>query len=509
MMQGREEGATNEGADLPRADERASSKQGAPGAPRRSSRADGFAREGHGQPSKRVIGDTVALIDFVIIVLMAFVAEWTYIAAYLDGAQQDGAYLTAGAISGIITVMALRNQGVYSFESLSSFRGQSRRILLGLGISALVLLSAGYLLKVSELFSRGWMLIWFGLSFVALVASHYSVSHVLRRWMSFGVFARNIAVYGSGDIAMKLIEHLGHSAAHVRIQGVFDDLPRGTTPRVIVAGGLSDLIRVGQSARIDEVLIALPFSDEGRIAGLVTQLSILPADIRLCPDMVAFHLRPMGIVNYDGVAVLELARRPLDDWGPIVKTIEDRVLASLMLLVVLPLMLVVALAVKLDSSGPVFFRQRRHGFNHQVISVWKFRTMHVAEDGRHVPQAIRDDPRVTRVGRLLRRTSVDEVPQLFNVIRGDMSLVGPRPHAIAHNEYYSALLERYANRHKMKPGITGWAQVNGYRGETNTPEKMRKRVEHDLYYIENWSLWLDFKILLLTPFFGLFGKNAF
>jgi putative colanic acid biosynthesis UDP-glucose lipid carrier transferase len=241
----------------------------------------------------------------------------------------------------------------------------------------------------------------------------------------------------------------------------------------------------------------------------VTQLSVLPTDIRLCPDMAAFQMRPLGIVSYDGVPVLELVRKPLGDWAPFIKAFEDRFFAGLALLLLAPVMICIALAIKLDSRGPVFFRQRRHGFNHQVITVLKFRTMYVTQDGPVVPQASKNDPRVTRVGKWLRRSSLDELPQLLNVLNGEMSLVGPRPHALAHNEQYSALLETYANRHRMKPGITGWAQINGYRGETDTPDKMRKRVECDLYYIENWSLWFDLKILLLTPVFGLFGKNAF
>ena len=179
-----------------------------------------------------------------------------------------------------------------------------------------------------------------------------------------------------------------------------------------------------------------------------------------------------------------------------------------MLLAALPIFLLVAAAIKLDTPGPVFFRQRRHGFNHNIFMVWKFRTMTVVEDGVAIVQARKGDQRITRVGRWLRRTSLDELPQLLNVLAGEMSLVGPRPHAVAHNEHYSLLLGTYASRHKVKPGITGWAQVNGYRGETDTSEKMAKRVEYDLYYIEHWSLLFDIKILLLTPF-SLFGKNAF
>jgi putative colanic acid biosynthesis UDP-glucose lipid carrier transferase len=169
---------------------------------------------------------------------------------------------------------------------------------------------------------------------------------------------------------------------------------------------------------------------------------------------------------------------------------------------------VIAALIKLDSPGPVLFRQRRHGYNHRIIDVYKFRTMSVQENGTHVQQARKDDPRVTRMGRLLRRTSLDELPQLLNVLTGEMSLVGPRPHALAHNQLYAEQLDRYANRHRVKPGITGWAQINGFRGPTEDPEKMRQRVQLDLHYIENWSIWLDLKILVLTPFLGFIHRNA-
>jgi putative colanic acid biosynthesis UDP-glucose lipid carrier transferase len=461
------------------------------------------------QPSLRVIGDIFAVIDFFLIVAMAMAAQAIYLASYLLSTQSSTQYLAVGAVGGIIMVAYSRSQDAYSFERLSVMRGQSRRLIVGLGVTAFVLLGVGYLLKASSDYSRGWMIAWFALSFAALILNRFLASSVLRRWATFGIFARNVAVYGSDEIARDVIEHLGTMPERVRVVGVFDDLVPGATPRVIASGGLAQLLALGQSGGIDEVLVAMSLSDDVKIARLVKELSILPVDIRLCPDRLAFTMRPRGLVDYNGVAAIELARRPLGDWDPIVKMVEDRLLAGLMLLAAMPFMLMVACAIKLDSPGPVFFRQKRHGFNHKIISVWKFRTMTVTEDGAHVAQAQKNDPRVTRVGKWLRRTSIDELPQLINVLGGSMSLVGPRPHAIAHNEYFASLLGVYASRHKVKPGITGWAQVNGFRGETDTPEKMRQRVECDLYYIENWSLWLDIKILLLTPYFGLFSKNAF
>ena len=460
------------------------------------------------QPSTKMISDLVAFADFFIVLIMSVVAKFAYVDGILLSSQTVDIYLAAGLAGSVVFFVHSRWRNSYSFSVLSTFNGQMRRIVATLGVTTASLLVFAYLMKVSAGYSRGWMIVWFVSTFMVLSLERFFISRGLRRWISFGIFARRIVVYGSGDIAAKLIENLGSGFLRTRVCGVFDDYIGVASPKVVLAGGLSELLRFCQTQSVDEVLIALPLSEERRIARLVTELSILPVDIRLCPDMAAFALHPKGIAFHDKVAVLELERRPLEGWGPVFKALEDRLLAALVLFVVFPIFLLIALAIKLDTHGPIFFRQRRHGFNHKVFMVWKFRTMSVVEDGAQVVQVSRGDQRVTRVGRWLRRTSLDELPQLFNVFSGEMSLVGPRPHAISHNEYYSSLLGTYASRHKVKPGITGWAQVNGYRGETDTSEKMAKRVEYDLQYIENWSLWFDIKILLLTPF-SLFGKNAF
>lgn len=459
--------------------------------------------------SKHVISDIMTCVDGALIFGAALVAKWIYLGEVLEITAKSTPDAVIGVVGAVLAVMMLKYQGLYNFDILSSVRGQARRVLFGLLFTALLLVGIGYLLKVSEDYSRGWFVAWFVLSATSVFMFHVLSSRVLRWLVVLGVFARNVVIYGSGDIAESIIRRIGTSSMNLRVVGVFDDLTAGQNPRVPVRGGLSDLIMFGQRHRVDEILIAMPLANELRIANLVEQLSLLPADIRICPSATAFRMPPKGLLNYEGLAVLELERRPMDGWAPIIKSAEDRLLAAGFLMAFAPLLLLVAMAVKLDSKGPVIFRQRRHGFNHEVFNLYKFRTMHVVEDGGQVVQAIRNDPRVTRVGRFLRKTSLDELPQLFNVLAGEMSLVGPRPHALAHNEYYSAVLDRYANRHKVKPGMTGWAQVNGFRGETDTPEKMRRRVEHDLYYIENWSVWLDLKIILMTPFYGLIGRNAF
>src|SRR5262249_13558848 len=215
-----------------------------------------------------------------------------------------------------------------------------------------------------------------------------------------------------------------------------------------------------------------------------------------------------GFEAVAGIPMLAVHERPIVGWSLLLKEIEDRLFAAVLLLVLLPVFALIALAIKLDSQGPVFFRQKRYGFNNNPITIFKFRQMVASPEEAGVPQARRNDPRVTRVGAFLRRTSLDELPQLINVLNGEMSLVGPRPHAVAHNEQYAKVIDDYLSRHRVKPGITGWAQVNGLRGETDTPEKMRLRVQHDLFYIDNWSFWFDLKILALTPFAAI-NRNAY
>ena len=295
------------------------------------------------------------------------------------------------------------------------------------------------------------------------------------------------------------------ATAGVQLAGIFSDT---SVRRLGVAdNGIDDLISMGQRNEIDEVVIALSSGSRARTEQLIADLSVLPVDVWLCP--AELQLPILNTTRLGTFSLLHVKPKPIREWGSLVKLTFDYVAGSISLILFSPLMLMIALAIKLDSPGPVFFRQRRHGFNHRVIDVYKFRTMRVAEDGQRVDQAQKNDPRVTRVGKFLRRTSLDELPQLINVLRGEMSLVGPRPHALAHNHYYRERLDRYANRHSVKPGLTGWAQIHGFRGPTEDPEKMRRRVQLDLYYIENWSLWLDLKIVAATPFLGFVHRNAF
>ncbi len=275
------------------------------------------------------------------------------------------------------------------------------------------------------------------------------------------------------------------------------------------SGDIHALIAAAQNSACDRVILALPRNAKDKILEAVKYLEVLPIDVQLCPDAMTVPCAIKGAHEAAGLVLLNLQRRPLSARGMIIKTAMDYALGAIALIVFAPAMVAIAIAIKWDSRGPVFFVQSRHGYNHRIIRVVKFRTMTVAEDGPVVTQAVKDDERVTRVGRFLRRTSLDELPQLFNVLKGELSLVGPRPHAVAHNESYAQLLNRYATRHKVKPGITGWAQVNGWRGETKTTEDMRKRVEYDLYYIKHWSPALDLQILARTALVPIFDKGAY
>jgi Undecaprenyl-phosphate glucose phosphotransferase len=261
------------------------------------------------------------------------------------------------------------------------------------------------------------------------------------------------------------------------------------------------------------VVPALPSTSEHLLVETLNKLSLLPVDVRLCPGEFAMRLGTMQASHIGGHTFLNVIDHPLRDWRWIFKTLEDRLLGALIMMLISPLMAAIALLIRLDSPGPALFRQKRYGFNNQLIEVLKFRTMHQEMSDSNAERLTRrNDPRITRVGAFLRRTSLDELPQFLNVLRGDMSIVGPRPHALsakAGTLLYQEAVKYYDARHRMKPGITGWAQVNGWRGETDTLEQIRKRVEHDLYYIEHWSVAFDLRIIARTIAGGFSGRNAF
>lgn len=328
--------------------------------------------------------------------------------------------------------------------------------------------------------------------------------------------ARRVAVFGSGPISARVYEEIRTGKSELEFSGLYDD--RQNSGRLVdcgvkVDGSFNDLVERAKRGEIDEIILALPQSASRRIADCARKLAEFPVDVHICTHVATEypgrHIKDYRTSMLGAVGLLQLRERPLNDWSAIAKRVEDLAGASVLLVVTLPIFIAAAIAVKLNSKGPVFFIQNRMGLNNRNIRVIKFRTMSVMEDGATVVQASKNDDRITRTGRFLRKWSIDELPQLINVLKGEMSLVGPRPHALAHDKYFGSIVYRYANRHQVKPGITGLAQISGYRGETPHPRLMSKRVQYDLWYIENWSLLLDLKVILFTPFSCLLDKKAY
>jgi Undecaprenyl-phosphate glucose phosphotransferase len=341
---------------------------------------------------------------------------------------------------------------------------------------------------------------------------------LVRRWASQGRLDRRAVIVGVGAATGRLIAALeAAGASDIRICGIFDDrdarrigADTAGYPRL---GSIAELAGYARSTRVDVLILDLPISAESRLLQILKALNTLPVDIRLSALNSRLRFRPQAYSWIGNVPFIDVADKPLADWAYLSKWLFDRVVGGLALLALAPVMALVALAVKLEGKGPVLFRQKRYGFNNELIEVLKFRSMRTDMCDTNASKLVtKDDPRVTRVGRFIRKTSLDELPQLFNVMRGELSLVGPRPHALeakAADRLYQEVVDGYAARHRVKPGVTGWAQINGWRGETDTQEKIQKRVEHDLYYIENWSLFLDLYILLSTPLALLRAENAY
>ena len=448
--------------------------------------------------------------DLVVVVIAG-------IAAYdlrHDTVSLPGTYISALLLGAALTANVFHVARLYQFDRLDHIGPQIPRLVMAWMVVASLLIAAAFFTKISAEFSRIWAAIWLGCSFAGFLIERIVLKFALAYWRRRGLLTRHAVIVGAGDHARRLIRHIrSHSEIGVDVFGLFDDR-KTRIPRQIdgieVVGTIDDLLMFVRSTDIDVIIIALPWQAEGRLAEIMAKLRTVPIDVQLAPDWIGFRLFDRRLNHLGGLPMLTVFEKPLTGWNYIVKAIEDRVLATLMLVVFAPLMVLIALAIRLGSAGPVLFRQHRAGFNNNHFTVYKFRTMRSeSEADAAVVQARRDDDRITPIGAILRRTSLDELPQLFNVLKGEMSLVGPRPHAIAHNQEYEAVIDQYLGRHKVKPGITGWAQVHGLRGETDTPEKMEQRVQHDLYYIDNWSLLMDLRILVMTLFVGFVHQNAY
>jgi Undecaprenyl-phosphate glucose phosphotransferase len=370
-------------------------------------------------------------------------------------------------------------------------------------------------LDVGYMFAQWWFVYLLAGTAVSVLAVRTAAVLGLGMMARRRVIGRNLAVLGTGEQTRRFLSKITHDEPCLtNLVGVFsastpdsDRLASG----VPILGDMEALLRAARDGCVDDIVVAMPWSADQKVIDTIEQLKELPVNVYLASDLVGFDLgfRP-DIGSFGHLPVFEVVQRPITGWGGALKRLMDFVLALMALILLFPFFLLVAIAIRLDSAGPVFFMQKRLGFNNRPFAIFKFRSMHhncapVAQ----VVQTTRNDPRVTRVGRFIRATSIDELPQLLNVLDGSMSLVGPRPHALSHNEEYGAQIRGYFARHKVRPGITGWAQVNGYRGETEQLDKMVKRVEHDVYYADNWSVLFDIKILIMTALVVLFQRSAY
>jgi Undecaprenyl-phosphate glucose phosphotransferase len=457
----------------------------------------------------------VAMVDTIIVVVSALCA-----AALLPAAANGMAWspLVLGIVMSGAVLFALQRFWAYTIAALGHPVRQCARVAGGLLAAFGGLIGIIYLGGLEAIVPRQFLATWFLLTFAAMTVSRIAISWQTTRWMRAGRLTRRAVIVGGGRPAEELIKQLRRSrTAGIKVCGVFDDRlkDRSENPvdRYRVLGTFEEMTDFCRAEEIDLLIVTLPATAEERILQLMRKLWVLPIDVRISAHQSKLRLRPRAYSYIGDVPFLAVFDKPLSDWGWAVKEIEDRVIAMLAIILLAPVMLAVACAVKMSSKGPVLFKQKRHGFNNQLVEVYKFRSMFTDMcDAKAVKLVTKDDPRVTPVGRFIRKTSLDELPQLFNVLKGELSLVGPRPHATqakAGNRIYNEVVEGYYARHRMKPGITGLAQINGWRGETDTEEKLQRRVEFDIQYIDNWSIWMDLYILAMTPISLLNTKNAY
>ncbi|HEX2147290.1 MAG TPA: undecaprenyl-phosphate glucose phosphotransferase [Pseudorhizobium sp.] len=456
----------------------------------------------------------IRLLEFLILVALGLLAATTIVSAGNIGLAFQLAVAVTGAA---VTVLALQVADTYQIPMLRIAARSRRRVLtawtIGFASSAAALYLAEGVAAPVRIYG-----IWFCATAVFLLLERQLIALGIRHWARNGIMERRAVIVGGGEPAKRLVRALERQPDNdIRICGIFDDRGSGRSPPVVAGypklGTFAELVEFARLARVDMLIIALPASAEARILQLLRKLWVLPVDIRLAAHANHLRFRPRSYSHVGAVPMFDIFDKPLRDWDSVAKRSFDIVFSLLSLALLWPLMLAAAIAVKATSKGPILFVQKRHGFNNEVIDVLKFRSMYTELSDPTAKQAVtKNDPRVTPIGRFIRKTSIDELPQLINVLRGELSLVGPRPHSInaqTGDRRYVDVVEGYFARHRVKPGVTGWAQINGLRGELDSDEKIRKRIDFDLQYIENWSLLFDLKILLLTPIRLLNAENAY
>jgi Undecaprenyl-phosphate glucose phosphotransferase len=463
-----------------------------------------------------VLAGFVRMAEFALVVAVGIVLFVAYLPPH-EGLFWR--YLGATLGVALLSTLAFQTADIYQVQAFRGYEKQYMRLASAWSVVFLIVIGVSFFAKAGDMFSRVWLGAYYIVGLIALIISRRFVFLLVRKWTHEGRLTRRTVIVGGGDSGAGVIEELRRQKdTGVDIIGLFDD--RGDDRSSAECAGerklgtVDDLVEFGRRTRIDLVIFSLPISAESRILHMLKKLWVLPVDIRLAAHANKLRFRPRSYSFIGRVPVFDIFDRPIADWDFVMKWLFDKIVGGLALILALPFMAIIALAIKLESRGPVLFKQRRYGFNNDLIEIYKFRSMYVdAADPGADRLVTKDDPRVTRVGRIIRKASLDELPQLLNVVlKGNLSLVGPRPHAInakAEARLYDEAVDGYFARHRVKPGITGWAQINGWRGETDTNEKIKKRVEHDLHYIENWSVLFDLFIVVHTPFALIKSENAY
>ncbi len=453
-----------------------------------------------------VIAGVVRVVDFLLLSSIGIAIYFGYVVRLAGFHWEYVAAIFAMTASAVVCFQAA------DMYQVQVFRGQLRQMTRMISAWTFVFLlftGVSFLAKLGGEISRLWLSAFYFVGLGALIGSRLFLRALVRRWARQGRLDRRTIIVGSDQNGEQLIDALKiQEDSDIDVLGVFDDRNDARALETCAGkpklGKVDDVVEFARRTRVDLVLFALPISAETRILEMLKKLWVLPVDIRLSAHTNKLRFRPRSYSYLGKVPTLDVFEAPITDWDLVMKWLFDRIAGSLILILALPVMALVAAAIKLDSRGPVLFRQKRFGFNNERIDVFKFRSLyHEQADPLAAKVVTKDDPRVTRVGRFIRKTSLDELPQLFNVVfNGNLSLVGPRPHAVQgmlQSRLFDEAVDGYFARHRVKPGITGWAQINGWRGEIDNEEKIQKRVEFDLYYIENWSVLFDAYILFKTP----------
>ncbi len=447
-------------------------------------------------------------VDSIVILLALFI---TFL--YTDNYYPEG-YLIVGLISVILFSLTARFTDIYSSWTARPFQQETLHIVSTWLMAYFTLIFVAFITKTSAHFSRVALISWLFFTPVLLIFARYGLRRLFSYLKMLGLNNKTIVIVGMTEHGLRFAHELEANPDYgYQVAGFYGDNKNIAAKKIMqhypILGGYDELTDVARSGKWDQIYLALPIESRKRISNLLDRLTDTATPIRILPDYFTSNLLKSKYLEIVNTPILAVYDSPFSANNAFIKRAEDLIFGSVILALITPVMLFIAIAIKLTSKGPIFFKQKRYGLKGEQIKVWKFRTMTVCEDDDTVRQATKNDCRITSFGAFLRKTSLDELPQFFNVLNGNMSIVGPRPHAVLHNEQYRALIPGYMLRHLVKPGITGWAQINGWRGETDNLYKMRKRLEFDLEYMREWTLLLDIKIIIYTIFRGFTDKNAY